>query len=105
MTRLTSTRINRRSTVFLRPWRPDVCGCQSPLVPSVSPSLDIKKISTLLLDLRARFPVFSVGIFSINKPFLTSNSDVLSLGLLKDQAHGLWTRNVSSSLKSLCLGS
>lgn len=69
MTRLMPTTVNTLSTVFLGPWRPEVCG-QLPLALLSPSSLDIKEASTryfLKMALRTRFPIFSVGTFSINK--------------------------------------
>lgn len=36
-----------------------------------------------------RFPIFSVGTFSVNKPFLTPNPDMWSFDLLMPRAHRL----------------
>lgn len=37
-----------------------------------------------------RSPIFSVGAFSLNKPFLTPNSDVLTFGLSRHWTHRLF---------------
>lgn len=41
-----------------------------------------------------RSPIFSVGVFSINKTSLTPNSDVLNFDLLRHQTHRLWFGNM-----------
>lgn len=61
---------------------------------SIFSSLGIKEVWTLCslkMSFRIRDPIF-IGTFLLNKTFLTPNSDVLSIGLLKGQAYGPWTR-------------
>lgn len=75
-------------------WHTDICSPQSPLSLPISPSLDIQGAYTLYFlktDLRICSLIFLVGALSINKMFFSLNSNVLSFGHLKHQAHRLWT--------------
>lgn len=49
------------------------------------------------MNLKVKSPV-SVGGFSISKPFFAPDYDVLSFGLSKHWAHGLWTGTSLASL-------
>lgn len=73
---------------------PDVYSCQSPLAPPILSSLDIKEdwiLDSLKINLRKprRPPSSQLGTISINKPFLSPNSDFLNIDLLKCHAHEL----------------
>lgn len=47
--------------------------------------------------------IFSIGAFSVNKPFLILNSDVLSFDLSKHQTHELGFSSTSVSQCDFCL--
>lgn len=71
------------------------------LTPSLLKTLGV--VQRAKKELRIRFPIFLVGAFSINKCFLTPNSDVWSFGLSKSQHKNFGQVTPVHTCMSICV--